>query len=131
MSTLTMSQPGLMQRRAQLEGCWRARLERVTELSLAYHDAAQVAEPPAGRGQRARRLRILARRTVSERQALAEIEAALDRLSAGQYGQCEQCHEPVPAALLAAHPEARYCARCSLPAPRAGHQNDQEMSAAL
>jgi RNA polymerase-binding transcription factor DksA len=121
MSTLTMSQPNLMQRRAQLEGCWRARLERVTELALAYHDAAQLAEPGADRCGTARRLRMLARRTVTERQALAEIEAALQRLASGTYGQCEQCQMPVDPALLATEPQARYCTACVRPpAHRAG-----------
>jgi RNA polymerase-binding transcription factor DksA len=131
MSTITIPQPGpairraparpalragsgLAQRRDELERRWRARLERVTELSLAYHDAAQLARDgaPAGRLRAARRARLLARRTVTERQALAEIEAALDRLSTGQYGRCEQCREPLSAALLARQPQARYCTAC-------------------
>jgi DnaK suppressor protein len=116
MSSTTVSQPGpygLRQRRAQLEDRWRARLERVTELALAYHDAAQQAGRAAGPA--GLRVRSLARRTVAERQALAEIEAALDRISAGRYGLCEQCGGPIPAALLAGEPQARYCATCARP----------------
>jgi DnaK suppressor protein len=116
MSSTTISQPGpsgLRQRRAQLEYRWRARLERVTELAVAYHDAAQQAGRSAGPA--ARRARSLARRTVAERQALAEIEAALDRISAGRYGLCEQCGGQIPAALLASEPQARYCAACGRP----------------
>jgi DnaK suppressor protein len=132
MSTITIPQPGtavrraparpalrvgrsLAERRAELERRWRTRLERVTELSLAYHDAAQLARDgaPASRLRAARRARLLARRTVTERQALAEIEAALDRLSNGQYGRCEQCREPISAALLARQPQARYCTACA------------------
>jgi len=114
MSTLTISQLGQVQRRAQLESCWRARLERMTELSLAYHDAAQQAGygQAARRGRTSGRLKRLARAAVSERQALAEIEAALDRIAAGHYGRCEQCREPISAALLARQPQARYCASC-------------------
>jgi DnaK suppressor protein len=139
--------PGLMQRRAQLERYWRARLERVTELSLAYHDAAQLArqtgqgeqggqcgqnvqswqsghggqDEPAGQSRAARRVRRLARRTVAERQALAEIEAALNRIANGQYGRCEQCREAIAPALLARQPQARYCTACScLAAQRVG-----------
>jgi DnaK suppressor protein len=106
---------GLAQRRAQLESRWRTRLERVTELSLAYHDAVQQARDgaPSARPRAARRVRLLARRTVAERQALADIEAALDRLSSGQYGRCEQCREPISAALLARQPQARYCTACA------------------
>jgi RNA polymerase-binding transcription factor DksA len=103
------------QRRAELESRWRVRLERVTELSLAYHDAAQLARDgtPSARPSAARRARLLARRAVAERQALADIEAALDRLSNGQYGRCEQCHGPISAALLARQPQARYCPACA------------------
>jgi DnaK suppressor protein len=116
MSSMTMSQPGLMQRRAQLEGSWRARLERVTELSLAYHDATQPETGAQDYSQAARRIRRLARRTVAERHALAEIEAALDRIASGSYGWCEQCREPISAAVLASQPQARYCTACGYPA---------------
>jgi DnaK suppressor protein len=112
---------GLAQRRALLEARWRDRLERVTALSLAYHDAAQTVPSgfPGSRGASSRRAKQLARRAVAERQALAEIEAALDRIAAGRYGWCEQCGRPIAAALLAAQPQARFCAACGrLPAQR-------------
>jgi DnaK suppressor protein len=112
---------GLAQRRAQLEACWRDRLERVTALSLAYHDAAQYAPPGASGSDRAmsRRASQLARQAVAERHALAEIEAALDRITAGQYGWCEQCGRPIAAAWLTAQPQARYCAACGRQSSRA------------
>jgi RNA polymerase-binding transcription factor DksA len=106
---------GLAQRRAQLEARWRERLERVTELSLAYHEAAQC-EPsglPGGATRASERSRELARQAVAERQALAEIEAALDRIAAGCYGRCEQCGKAIATALLTAAPQARYCAPCN------------------
>jgi DnaK suppressor protein len=105
---------GLAQWRSLLETRWRDRLERVTALSVAYHEAAQSAPsgPPDSRGPSARRARQLAREAVTERQALAEIEAALDRIAAGRYGWCEQCRRPISAALLAAQPQARYCGAC-------------------
>jgi RNA polymerase-binding transcription factor DksA len=106
--------PGLAQRRALLEARWRDRLERVTALSLAYHDAAQAAPSglPSGRGAASRRARQIARQAVAERQALAEIEAALDRIAARQYGWCEQCSRPISPAVLAAEPQSRYCRAC-------------------
>ncbi len=97
--------PSLMRQRAQLEERWRDRLERVTALSLAYHDVAQ-------QDSESRRARLIARQTVAERQALAEIEAALDRLAGGTYGRCEQCGRPIGTALLSARPQARYCGVC-------------------
>ena len=100
--------------RAMLEARWRARLQEVTELALAYHDAAAVAAHDTGTGQEARlRLRQLLRRTVASRRALADIEDALARLSDGRYGWCECCAGAIPAGRLSAAPETRYCARCA------------------
>ena len=95
----------LTRQRAQLEERWRDRLERVTALSLAYHDVAQ-------QDSQSRRARLIARQTVVERQELAEIEAALDRLADGSYGRCEQCSRPIGTALLSARPQTRYCGAC-------------------
>jgi len=100
--------------RALLEMRWRARLQEVTELALAYHEA----EAAAGRGGGEDRLQVqrllrLQRRTVTSRRALADTEEALARLSAGRYGWCESCAGAIPAQRLAATPETHYCARCA------------------
>jgi RNA polymerase-binding transcription factor len=100
--------------RALLEMRWRARLQEVTELALAYHEA----EAAAGRGGGEDRLQVqrllrLLRRTVTSRRALADTEEALARLSAGRYGWCESCAGAIPAQRLAATPETHYCARCA------------------
>ena len=98
--------------RALLEAQWRARLEVVTELSLAYHDAAAVtARASAGRPAEAN-LRQLLRRAVAARRALADTDDALARLAGGRYGICEDCAATIPAWLLVVAPEARYCLRC-------------------
>ena len=98
--------------RALLEAQWRARLEELTELSLAYHDAAAVIAP-ASAGRRAdRNLRQLLRRAVAARRALADTDDALARLASGRYGLCEGCVAALPAWLLVVAPEARYCLRC-------------------
>jgi DnaK suppressor protein len=94
--------------RALLEFHWRTRLERVTELSLAYHDAQDDDE---NRGSEAQ-ARPLLRQAVAERRALAEIEAALTRVSAGTFGRCERCGGAVSATRLTRIPQARYCAAC-------------------
>ncbi len=49
----------------------------------------------------------------SEAQArLAEIDAALGRVDAGTYGNCESCRKPIPRARLEALPEATLCVEC-------------------
>jgi DnaK suppressor protein len=101
--------------RALLETRWRARLQEVTELALAYHETAAAADRGAGEdGLQPRRLLRLQRRTVASRRALADTEEALARLSAGRYGRCESCAGAIPVQRLAAAPETRYCARCAL-----------------
>ena len=104
--------------RALLEMRWRARLQEVTELALAYHEAAAAAAASHGTGggdagPQMRRLLWLLRRTVISRRALADTEEALARLSAGRYGRCESCAGAISAQRLAATPETRYCARCA------------------
>jgi len=128
--------------RALLEARWQARLQEVTELSLAYHGAAAAAPagpadppgppgPPARDGgagllgtQRLLRHQLLCRellhRAIVARRKLADVEEALSRLAAGTFGYCEQCESPIPDGLLAAVPERRYCPRCEAgagPAP--------------
>jgi DnaK suppressor protein len=96
--------------RALLEARWRARLQEVTELSLAYHDEASQQET-----QR------LLRRTVATRRKLANVEEALGRLAAGTFGSCEQCAAEIPAWLLTIIPETRYCPRCAAEGTRAAN----------
>jgi len=98
--------------RPLLESRWRARLLEVTELSLAYHDAA-AAPVRSGDGTGGRQLRRLLSRAVTARRALADTEEALVRLASGHFGHCEHCAMPIASARLAFEPEARYCLRCA------------------
>ncbi len=95
---------------------WRERLERVTELSLAYHEAEDAAsDVTIGRAARLtarRRSSKILHRAVRERRALAEIEAALSRLATGQFGWCEQCAGIISTVRLADAPQTRYCGSC-------------------
>ena len=103
--------------RALLEIQWRARLQEVTELSLAYHEAAAAPAGPPGE----RKLRQLLRRAIAARRALADTDEALGRLASGRYGLREGCVAAIPAWLLTGAPDARFCPRCqppSLPAAK-------------
>ena len=92
-----------------LEERWQQRLSTLTELSLAYHNAAESCGHPAAENARLQRL---LREATAARRALGETEDALARLSDGSFGRCEQCSRPIPAAELLAEPETRYCADC-------------------
>jgi RNA polymerase-binding transcription factor DksA len=95
--------------RALLEARWQARLRELTELSLAYHVAIASASVQTEAQTEAQ---TLLRRAVTARRKLADVEEALSRLAAGEFGQCEQCGGQIPDGLLATAPEIRYCARC-------------------
>jgi DnaK suppressor protein len=43
------------------------------------------------------------------REALEEVDGALERMAAGTYGNCEVCGKPIGAARLEAMPAARLC----------------------
>lgn len=56
---------------------------------------------------------VLQRLQAVETRELAEIEAALNRISTGTYGRCERCAAPVGQLRLQAVPEARLCMSCA------------------
>lgn len=45
--------------------------------------------------------------------SLAEVDAALDRIAKGTYGQCEKCSQEIPSPRLEAHPAAKICVQCA------------------
>ncbi|GAB7038929.1 MULTISPECIES: TraR/DksA family transcriptional regulator [Catenuloplanes] len=47
------------------------------------------------------------------RERIAEVDDALRRVDAGDYGVCERCRHPIAAARLAARPFARFCISCA------------------
>ena len=49
------------------------------------------------------------------RDTAAELHAALARMDAGTYGQCEGCGAPIPFERLEALPETRFCVSCPRP----------------
>jgi DnaK suppressor protein len=57
------------------------------------------------------------------REQLAAVEAALDRLETGRYGECARCGQPIGKERLAARPAALTCIRCAarLPHGSGGH----------
>jgi DnaK suppressor protein len=55
-----------------------------------------------------------------ESRELANIENALERMKAGQYGQCEVCGGRIPMARLDALPYATMCIECQREVERSG-----------
>jgi DnaK suppressor protein len=44
---------------------------------------------------------------------LVDVEHALAKMDAGNYGECEGCHQEIAPARLEAMPAARYCISCA------------------
>lgn len=49
----------------------------------------------------------------NEEQLLEDVEAALERIEAGTYGNCEQCGRAIPKERLDALPQAATCIECA------------------
>ena len=49
----------------------------------------------------------------NQEQALDEIREALGRIDRGTFGECEECHQPIPKARLQALPYTRHCVECA------------------
>ena len=49
----------------------------------------------------------------NEETVLAEIAAALERISDGSFGRCEECQASIPKARLKELPYTRYCVECA------------------
>lgn len=49
----------------------------------------------------------------SAREHVAELDRALERLEAGEYGRCEGCGEQIPAERLEIRPAASLCVHCA------------------
>jgi DnaK suppressor protein len=47
------------------------------------------------------------------REHLEDLDRALDRIDAGDYGRCERCGGPIAAERLLARPAARTCISCA------------------
>jgi RNA polymerase-binding protein DksA len=56
---------------------------------------------------------LLARLSETEENALARIQASLERIAKGTYGDCVACHGPIDEDRLRAVPEADRCGGCT------------------
>lgn len=67
-------------------------------------------ESDAARDAAARELTV--RLSNTDAQTLREVYAAIDRIDAGEYGDCTDCGDPIPLKRLAAVPWAARCVPC-------------------
>ncbi len=85
----------------------RTRLEEQRQFRL--EQLAKLADPvDYGDGHR----EVAAALAAAARQALADIETALDRMDTGRYGTCLRCEAPIPLERLDIIPETGLCVDC-------------------
>ena len=103
---------GLERRRQKLLELSRSAEDGIEEIrrerEIEFADEAQSEEAQ-------QRLESLER---TERGELARIDAALERMQAGQYGLCRICREPIDPKRLAAIPLTLECSACAAERPR-------------
>ncbi|WP_399943886.1 TraR/DksA family transcriptional regulator [Streptomyces sp. BBFR25] len=86
------------------------RLFREDQLRQIAAVPARTDEPVRRRSAAQTEVRV--KLAASARMALADVEAALDRIAEGRYGRCQLCRRAIDRDRLMIVPQARYCARC-------------------
>lgn len=111
--------------RARLEEALRDNAEQLESLRRQYDDFVAASldsnaddeHDPEGATIAFERQQVVALIAAAER-SRADIDAALMAVSAGDYGVCEQCGNPIGAERLEARPDARTCITCAAGAGR-------------
>src|ERR687895_1881915 len=73
---------------------------------------AEATQDPADMAANAYTKELLMSMSTNDRQLLDSIDAALARITEGEYGKCINCGEPIQEKRLEAVPWARHCIRC-------------------
>lgn len=79
------------------------------EQLLAIRRSSRQKQTSGGTGARAE---VLSHLVVAARTVLADVEAALDRMDTGHYGQCRLCLGAIEVSRLRICPQAMFCADC-------------------
>jgi DnaK suppressor protein len=90
--------------RSALEQQRQFRTAQLDELAAELADLATAADVP--------RIQVAAAVRTAAAAALADIDAALQRIERGCYGTCEQCDAAIPLERLEILPMSRLCMRC-------------------
>ena len=106
---LQQLQATLQSHRAQLDG---QRLDHLDGQTRAEHARSVLLQDGDDAPQRDADREVDQARTDRDAVALAQIDAALQRLARGHYGLCIDCGEPIAGARLQQSPEAARCVAC-------------------
>ena len=106
----------------------RALMKLREDLAALVSAAAEGSRPvdldePIGRISRVdamQQQKMLAANRQAAQQRRRQVDAALDRIEAGEYGECQGCGEEIEPRRLGAHPEAPLCLDCQSRRERRG-----------
>jgi len=85
----------------------------VTEAEMSSRERdLEATQDPADMAANAYTKELLISMSANDRKLLTLIDEALERVEAGEYGECVNCGEPVQEKRLDAVPWARYCLKC-------------------
>ena len=93
--------------------------DELQRLSAMGDEAAAVVELDQSKVGRLSRMDAMQAQAVAKATAnrralmLRGIQAALERIDAGEYGRCQNCDEEIPSNRLEIEPTASYCIRCA------------------
>ena len=73
---------------------------------------SEATQDPADMAANAYTKELLVSMSANDRRLLELVDEALERIEAGEYGECVHCGEPVQEKRLEAVPWARHCLRC-------------------
>lgn len=111
------SQEALLSERARTAALIDALSQRLSAVIEATADeAADDEHDPEGSTLAVERGQLVAQ-VERSRARLVEIDAALERVGHGRYGQCETCGSPIGAERLEVLPAARQCVACAMRNP--------------
>ena len=101
----------LTERRDELQTEYQQSLTEINELQRErLADSAGDDQADTGTKTFEREQEITLANTLLER--ITQVERAIDRLGAGNYGYCERCGNAIPVERLAAFPSATLCVTC-------------------
>jgi len=93
-----------------------AEIERLSETSAQSRGTVTLDQQSVGRLSRMDAMQGQAMAKAAEqrrRGRISLIKAALQRIEDGDYGDCEECGEPIPAGRLKIDPTVRFCVACA------------------
>jgi DnaK suppressor protein len=100
---------------------------QVTEAEMSSRERdLEATQDPADMAANAYTKELLISMSANDRKLLTLIDEALERVEAGEYGECVNCAEPVQEKRLDAVPWARYCLKCQDLQERGLLNNEEE-----